>query len=71
MIALISVLSLAPGIHRHVTASRASLLRCHPAVGHRSAVHAANIVLISLALFMTFFVMAPVFDRCGTKACSR
>ena len=31
----------------------------------------ANLILISLSLFMTFFVMAPTFDRPGRTACSR
>jgi flagellar biosynthetic protein FliP len=64
MVALISVLSIAPGLLIMVTsftrfAVALSFLRA--GLGLQST--PANLVLISLALFMTFFVMAPVFDR--------
>lgn len=63
MIALLTVLSVAPGLlvmttsfTRFVVAF--SFLRS--SLGLQST--PANLVLISLALFMTFFVMGPVFD---------
>ena len=64
LIALISVLSLAPGILVTVTCFTRFIIALsflRSGVGLPST--PANIVLISLALFMTFFVMAPVFDR--------
>ncbi len=64
LIALLSVLSIAPGLLVTVTcftrfAIALSFLRS--GIGMPST--PSNIVLVSLALFMTFFVMAPVFDR--------
>jgi flagellar biosynthesis protein FliP len=64
LVALLTVLSLAPGLLMMVTsftrfAVALSFLRS--GIGLQSA--PANLVLISLALFMTFFVMAPTFDR--------
>ena len=64
LIALISVLSLAPGILVTVTCFTRFIIALsflRSGVGLPST--PANIVLISLSLFMTFFVMAPVFDR--------
>jgi len=71
MIALLTVLSIAPGLlimatsfTRFVVAF--SFLRS--SLGLQST--PANLVLISLSLFMTFYVMAPVFDsawRDGVK----
>lgn len=64
LVALLTVLSLAPGLLMMVTsftrfAVALSFLRS--GIGLQST--PANLVLISLALFMTFFVMAPTFDR--------
>lgn len=61
---LLTVLSLAPGLLIMVTSFTRivvafSLLRS--SIGLQST--PANLVLISLALFMTFFVMAPTFDK--------
>lgn len=61
---LISVLAIAPGILIMVTSFTRfvivfSILRT--GLGLQST--PANIILISLALFMTFYVMSPVFDR--------
>ncbi len=61
---LITVLSLAPGLLIMVTSFTRfiivfSILRT--GLGLQST--PANIILISLALFMTFYVMSPVFDR--------
>lgn len=62
--AVITVLSLAPGLMVMVTsftrfAVALSFLRS--GIGLQST--PANIVLVSLALFMTFFVMSPVFEK--------
>ncbi|MCW2274968.1 flagellar type III secretion system pore protein FliP [Rhodoblastus acidophilus] len=64
LVALLTVLSLAPGLLMMVTsftrfAVALSFLRS--GIGLQST--PANLVLISLALFMTFFVMAPTFDK--------
>ncbi|MEQ8403064.1 MAG: flagellar type III secretion system pore protein FliP [Roseitalea porphyridii] len=61
---LITVLAIAPGILIMVTSFTRfvivfSILRT--GLGLQST--PANIILISLALFMTFYVMSPVFDR--------
>ncbi|MEO8652360.1 MAG: flagellar type III secretion system pore protein FliP [Hyphomicrobiaceae bacterium] len=64
LIALLSVLSLAPGILVTVTCFTRFIIALsflRSGIGLPST--PANIVLISLSLFMTFFVMAPVFDR--------
>ena len=61
---LITVLAIAPGLLIMVTSFTRfiivfSILRT--GLGLQST--PANIILISLALFMTFYVMAPTFDR--------
>ena len=61
---LITILSVAPGIMIMVTSFTRfiiafSILRA--GIGLQTT--PANLILISLALFMTFYVMAPVFDR--------
>ena len=64
LVALISVLSVAPGLLVTVTCFTRFIIALsflRSGVGLPST--PSNIVLISLALFMTFFVMAPVFDR--------
>lgn len=63
MIALLTVLSVAPGLLVMVTsftrfAVALSFLRS--GIGLQST--PANLIMISLALFMTFYVMAPTFD---------
>jgi len=68
LIALISVLSVAPGLLVTVTCFTRFIIALsflRTGVGLPST--PSNIVLISLALFMTFFVMAPVFDRMWTE----
>ena len=68
LIALISVLSVAPGLLVTVTCFTRFIIALsflRSGVGLPST--PSNIVLISLALFMTFFVMAPVFDRMWTQ----
>lgn len=64
LIAILTVLSIAPGLMIMVTSFvrfvvALSFLRA--GMGLQST--PANLVLISLALFMTFYVMAPTFDR--------
>jgi flagellar biosynthetic protein FliP len=64
LVALLTVLSLAPGLLVMVTsftrfAVAFSFLRS--GLGLQST--PANLFLVSLALFMTFYVMAPTFDR--------
>jgi flagellar biosynthetic protein FliP len=64
LVALLTVLSLAPGLLIMVTsftrfAVALSFLRS--GLGLQST--PANLFLISLSLFMTFYVMAPTFDR--------
>jgi flagellar biosynthetic protein FliP len=61
---LLTVLSLAPGILIMVTSFPRfiiafSILRA--GIGMQST--PANMILVSLSLFMTFYVMAPTFDR--------
>ncbi|MFV0474793.1 MAG: flagellar type III secretion system pore protein FliP [Pikeienuella sp.] len=64
LMALLTVLSLAPGIAMMVTCfpfmiTVLSILR--QAVGVQQA--PPNMMIVSLALFLTYFVMAPVFDE--------
>src|SRR6202166_2305488 len=64
LMALLTVLSVAPGLLIMVTsftrfAVALSFLRS--GLGLQSA--PAHLVLISLSLFMSFYVMAPTFDR--------
>jgi flagellar biosynthetic protein FliP len=64
MVALLTVLSVAPGLLIMVmsfTRFIIALSFLRSGLGIQSA--PANLVLISLSLFMTFFVMAPTFDR--------
>jgi flagellar biosynthetic protein FliP len=64
MVALLTVLSVAPGLLIMVTSFTRFIIALsflRSGLGVQSA--PANLVLISLSLFMTFFVMAPTFDR--------
>lgn len=64
MVALLTVLSIAPGLLIMVTSFTRFVIALsflRSGLGVQSA--PANLVLISLALFMTFFVMAPTFDK--------
>src|SRR5271165_6783989 len=64
MVALLTVLSIAPGLLIMVTSFTRFIIALsflRTGLGVQSA--PANLVLIGLALFMTFFVMAPTFDR--------
>lgn len=63
-IALITILSVAPGLLIMVTSFTRFVIAfsfLRSGLGLQST--PANLVLVSLALFLTFFVMAPVFDR--------
>lgn len=64
MIALLSVLSIAPGLMIMVTCFTrfvVALSFLRSGIGLQTT--PANLVLVSLALFMTFYVMGPTFDR--------
>ena len=64
LVALLTVLSLAPGLLIMVTSFTrfvVALSFLRSGLGLQST--PANLVLISLSLFMTFYVMAPTFDR--------
>ena len=64
MIAILTVLSVAPGLLIMVTSFTrftVALSFLRSGLGLQST--PPNLVLISLSLFMTFFVMAPTFDR--------
>jgi len=66
--AILTVLSLAPGLLIMVTSFTrfiVALSFLRSGLGIQST--PANLVLISLSLFMTFFVMAPTFDRAWEK----
>lgn len=66
-VALITVLSLAPGLLIMVTSfTRMIIALSFLRAGLGLQTTPANIVMISLALFMTFYVMGPVFDRAWT-----
>jgi len=64
LVAIVTVLSIAPGLLIMVTSFTrfiVALSFLRSGLGLQSA--PANLVLIALSLFMTFFVMAPTFDR--------
>jgi len=62
--ALITVLSVAPGLLIMVTSfTRFAVALSFLRAGLGLQTTPANLVMISLALFMTFYVMAPTFDR--------
>lgn len=64
LVALLTVLSLAPGLLIMVTSfTRFIVALSFLRAGLGLQTTPANIVMISLALFMTFYVMAPTFDR--------
>ena len=64
LMALITVLSVAPGLLIMVTSfTRFAVALSFLRSGLGLQTTPANLVLISLALFMTFYVMAPTFDR--------
>nr|WP_272904142.1 flagellar type III secretion system pore protein FliP [Xanthobacter agilis] len=64
MVALLTVLSVAPGLLIMLTSFTRFIIAfsfLRSGLGLPST--PANLVLVSLALFMTFYVMAPTFDR--------
>jgi flagellar biosynthesis protein FliP len=64
MVGLLTVLSLAPGLLIMVTSfTRFIVALSFLRTGLGLQTTPANIVMISLALFLTFYVMAPTFDR--------
>ena len=64
MVALLTVLSLAPGLLIMVTSfTRFVVALSFLRTGLGLQTTPANIVMVSLALFLTFYVMAPTFDR--------
>lgn len=67
-VALLTVLSLAPGLLIMVTSFTRFVIAfsfLRSGLGLQST--PANLVLVSLALFLTFFVMAPVFDKAKSQ----
>ena len=64
LIALITVLSVAPGLLIMVTCfTRIVIALSFLRAGLGLQTTPANLILISLALFMTFYVMGPTFDK--------
>ena len=64
LVALITVLSVAPGLLIMVTSfTRIIVALSFLRSGLGLPTTPANLVMISLALFMTFYVMGPTFDR--------
>lgn len=64
LVLVITILSVAPGLLIMVTCfTRFILALSFLRAGLGLQTTPANLVLISLALFMTFFVMAPTFDK--------
>lgn len=64
LVALLTVLSIAPGLLVMVTSFTrfvVALSFLRSGIGLQST--PANLILISLSLFMTFYVMAPTFQR--------
>lgn len=64
LVGLLTVLSIAPGLLVMVTSfTRFAIAFSFLRSGLGLQTTPANLILISLALFMTFYVMAPTFDR--------
>lgn len=64
LILLITMLSVAPGLLMMVTCfTRFVIVLALLRAGLGLQTTPANMILVSLALFMTFYVMAPTFDR--------
>lgn len=67
-VVLLTVLSLAPGLLIMVTSFTRLVIAfsfLRSGLGLQST--PANLVMVSLALFLTFFVMAPTFDKAKTE----
>ena len=72
LMALLTVLSVAPGLLIMVTSfTRFVVALSFLRAGLGLQTTPANLVLISLALFMTFYVMAPTFDQAWRAAFNR
>jgi flagellar biosynthetic protein FliP len=68
---LLTVLSVAPGILIMVTSfPRFIIAFAILRAGMGLATTPANMILVSLSLFMTFYVMAPTFDRAWERGVS-
>ena len=64
LVGLLTVLSIAPGLLVMVTSfTRFAIAFSFLRTGLGLQTTPANLILISLSLFMTFYVMAPTFDR--------
>ncbi|WP_245496438.1 flagellar type III secretion system pore protein FliP [Lichenibacterium ramalinae] len=64
LVGLLTVLSIAPGLLVMVTSfTRFAIAFSFLRSGLGLQTTPANIILVSLSLFMTFYVMAPTFDR--------
>ena len=64
LVGLLTVLSIAPGLLVMVTSfTRFAIALSFLRSGLGLQTTPANIILVSLSLFMTFYVMAPTFDR--------
>jgi flagellar biosynthetic protein FliP len=64
LVALVTILSVAPGLLIMVTSfTRFIVALSFLRAGLGLQTTPANLILISLSLFMTFYVMAPTFDR--------
>jgi flagellar biosynthesis protein FliP len=67
VVGLLTVLSIAPGLLVMVTSfTRFAIAFSFLRSGLGLQTTPANLILISLSLFMTFYVMAPTFDRAWT-----
>lgn len=67
-VVLLTVLSIAPGLLIMVTSFTRLVIAfsfLRSGLGLQST--PANLVMVSLALFLTFFIMAPVFDKAKTE----
>ncbi len=68
LVGLLTVLSIAPGLLVMVTSfTRFAIAFSFLRSGLGLQTTPANLILISLSLFMTFYVMAPTFDRAWTQ----
>ena len=67
LVGLLTVLSIAPGLLVMVTSfTRFAIAFSFLRSGLGLQTTPANLILVSLSLFMTFYVMAPTFDRAWT-----
>ncbi len=72
LVGLLTVLSIAPGLLVMVTSfTRFAIAFSFLRSGLGLQTTPANLILVSLSLFMTFYVMAPTFDRAWQGGSSR